>query len=146
MVLLGAGLQPDFAELPASDASSTKAIYHGSRPQFYSASSPSNQAPLPRLAVLRGLSYRDQRLELGGVNTHAQRSDIIDWQQAAEDGESATSEDPWTGRDDQTVVTETTLAEEMEEQKSESGMDVAEDSKSNELLPEKSQNVSISRN
>jgi hypothetical protein len=65
------------------------------------------------------MSYRDQRLELGGVNTHPQSSDITDWQNGTEDGGSATSEEVWMGKEDQTSVTESTVAEDMEEQKSE---------------------------
>jgi len=68
------------------------------------------------------MSYRDQRLELGGVNTHAAVNDIAEWQNATtEDGESNTSDDVWMGREDQTSVTESTVAEEMEEQKGEGG-------------------------
>src|SRR5271170_1414930 len=115
-----AGLQPEFAEQLSSDTSSTKAIYHGSRPTIYSptgSSTASTATPLPRLAALRGMSYRDQRLELGGVNTHQQQAtDITDWQNATEDGDSVTSDEPWTGKEDQTSVTESTVAEEMEEQ------------------------------
>jgi hypothetical protein len=71
------------------------------------------------------MSYRDQRLELGGVNTH-QPTDIQDWQNATEDGASATSEDVWMGREDQTSVTESTVAEEMEEQKADGGVEEEE--------------------
>jgi len=124
-----AGLQPDFAEQVSSDASSTKAIYHGSRPTIYSptgSSTASTASPLPRLAALRGMSYRDQRLELGGVNTHQQAPDITEWQNATEDGDSATSDEPWTGgKEDQTSVTESTVAEEMEEQKTEGGQEMS---------------------
>ena len=65
------------------------------------------------------MSYRDQRLELGGVNTHPTAGEIADWQNATEDDESNNSEDVWMGREDQTSVTESTVAEEMEEQKAE---------------------------
>jgi hypothetical protein len=70
------------------------------------------------------MSYRDQRLELGGVNTHAASvNDIAEWQNATEDGESNTSEDVWMGKEDQTSVTESTVAEEMDEQKGEGNTD-----------------------
>lgn len=73
------------------------------------------------------MSYRDQRLELGGVNTHQQQvTDITDWQNATEDDDSTTSDEPWTGgREDQTSVTESTVAEEMEEQKTEGGQEMS---------------------
>jgi hypothetical protein len=76
------------------------------------------------------MSYRDQRLELGGVNTHATANDITDWQNATEDGESNTSEDIWMGREDHTSVTESTVAEEMEEKKG----DAAEEERRKEAL------------
>jgi len=146
--LVDAGLQPEFAEQVSSDTSSTKAIYHGSRPTIYSPTGSSNastSSPLPRLAALRGMSYRDQRLELGGVNTHQQQAaDITDWQNATEDGDSATSEEPWTGgREDQTSVTESTVAEEMEEQKAEGGQDTGDEAERRRkmLLGEKGKNV-----
>ena len=91
------------------------------------------------------MSYRDQRLELGGVNTHQQQAtDITDWQNATEDGDSATSEEPWTGgREDQTSVTESTVAEEMEEQKGEGGQDTGDEAERRRkmLLGEKGKNV-----
>ena len=68
------------------------------------------------------MSYRDQRLELGGVNTHQLPTDITEWQNATEDGDGAVSEEAWTGgKEDQTSVTESTVAEEMEELKEEKG-------------------------
>lgn len=135
LTCVDSGLQPDFAEQFPSDTSSTKAIYHGSRPAMYSASSSSNPpSPFPRLAALRGMSYRDQRLELGGVNTHQQPPDITDWQNATEDGDSIASEEPWTGKEDQTSVTESTVAEEMEEQKGEGSKEGIEEDRSNILL------------
>jgi hypothetical protein len=85
------------------------------------------------------MSYRDQRLELGGVNTHQQPPDIQDWQNATEDGESATSEDVWMGKEDQTSVTESTVAEEMDEQKVEGGIGEEERRR---LALEKAKNVS----
>ena len=132
--MIDSGLQPEFADQISSDASSTRAIYHGTRPGVYSASSSSSNpsTPLPRLAALRGMSYRDQRLELGGVNTHAASvNDIAEWQNATEDGESNTSEDVWMGKEDQTSVTESTVAEEMDEQKGEGNTD---DERRNEVL------------
>src|SRR5271167_3476821 len=105
LTCVDSGLQLDFAEQFPSDSCSTKAIYHGSRPTMYSSSSSSNPSSrLPRLAALRGMSYRDQRLELGGVNTHQQPPDIADWQNTTEDYDSATSEEPWVGKEDQTSV------------------------------------------
>ena len=135
-------MQPDFAEQFPSDSSSTKAIYHGSRPAMYSGSSSSNpSSPLPRLAALRGMSYRDQRLELGGVNTHQQSPDITDWQNATEDGDSGTNEEPWMGREDQTSVTESTVAEEMEEQKGDGSKEGIEEERSRQSSLEKGKNV-----
>jgi hypothetical protein len=85
---------------------------------MYSPANTSNPAsPLPRLAALRGQSYRDQRLELGGVNPNSQPPDIVEWQNATEEGGSTTSDEPWVIKEDQTSVTESTVAEEMEEQK-----------------------------
>ena len=140
LTCVDSGLQPDFAEQFPSDTSSTKAIYHGSRPAIYSASSSSNpSSPLPRLAALRGMSYRDQRLELGGVNTH-QPQDITDWQNTTEDGDSVTSEEPWMGKEDQTSVTESTVAEEMEEQKGEGSKEGTEEGEG-EIMLEKGKNV-----
>jgi hypothetical protein len=140
--LIDSGLQPDFADQLTSDASSTRAIFHGSHPGSYPTSSSASSnpsSPLPRLAALRGMSYRDQRLELGGVNTHQQPTDIQDWQNATEDTGSATSEDVWMGREDQTSVTESTVAEDMEEQKAEGGV---EDEERRRRLPlEKPKNV-----
>ena len=131
--MIDSGLQPEFADQVSSDATSTRAIYHGTRPGPYSTSSSSSNpsTPLPRLAQLRGMSYRDQRLELGGVNTHASVNDIAEWQNATEDGESNTSEDVWMGKEDQTSVTESTVAEDMEEQKGEGN---AEEERRNEVL------------
>lgn len=78
------------------------------------------------------MSYRDQRLELGGVNTHG-KPDIQEWQNATEEVGSPTSEEPWLGREDQTSVTESTVAEEMEEHKGEeAGM--TEEEKRRQLL------------
>ena len=74
------------------------------------------------------MSYRDQRLELGGVNTH-QAPDIADWQNGTEDGESITSDEQWIGKEDQTSVTESTIAEEMEEQKGEGSKEPLDEEK-----------------
>jgi len=113
------GLQPDFADQYPSETSSTRAIYHGTRPPVYSNTSSSSittTSPLPRLNALRGKSYRDRRLELGGVNSNPQPPDIEDWQNStAEDGKSAASDDSWVLKEDQTSVTESTLADEMED-------------------------------
>jgi hypothetical protein len=73
------------------------------------------------------MSYRDQRLELGGVDTRQQGTDITDWQNSTEDGDSVASEEPWVGKEDQTSVTESTVAEEMEEQKGEGGRETTEE-------------------
>jgi hypothetical protein len=72
---------------------------------------------LPRLAALRGKAYRDQRLELAGVNANQQpQVNIEEWQDGiGEDGKSAGSEESWTAKEDQTSVTESTLPEEMDE-------------------------------
>jgi hypothetical protein len=111
---------------------------------MYSTPPPSNPAStLPRLAALRGMSYRDQRLELGGVNTHQQPPDIADWQNSTEDYDSATSEEPWMGKEDQTSVTESTVAEEMEEQKGEGSNEGIEEETRRKLLIEKEKDVSV---
>ena len=75
------------------------------------------------------MSYRDQRLELGGVNTHGRQPpvDIQEWQNATEDMGSTTSEEQLVAREDQTSVTESTIAEEMEEHKSVGDEDVLTD-------------------
>lgn len=141
-MLSGAGLQPDFADQTPSDAGSTRAIYHGSRAATYSSSGSSNPSlPLPRLAVLRSMSYRDQRLELGGVNTRQQTADITDWQNATEDGDGAANDEPWMGKEDQTSVTESTVAEEMEEQKGEGRKETTQDGE-RKTLAEKRKRVS----
>ena len=77
------------------------------------------------------MSYRDQRLELGGVNTHGGQPpvDIQDWQNATEDMASTTSEEQLVATEDQTSVTDSTVSEEMEEHKSvgdEDGLTVEE--------------------
>ena len=87
------------------------------------------------------MSYRDQRLELGGVNTHQQPPDIADWQNATEDGDSATSEEPWMGKEDQTSVTESTVAEEMEEQKGEGSKEGIEEEERRQILLEEGKKV-----
>ena len=89
------------------------------------------------------MSYRDQRLELGGVNTHQQPVDIVDWQNGTEDGESTTSDEPWMGKEDQTSVTESTIAEEMEEQKGEGNKEAIEEGTERTLVYEKGKNVSV---
>jgi hypothetical protein len=80
------------------------------------------------------MSYRDQRLELGGVNTHPQSSDIADWQNRTEDGGSVTSEEVWMGKEDQTSVTESTVAEDMEEQKGDGSKGTEEEIRRRKLL------------
>jgi hypothetical protein len=103
---VGAGLQPDFAEQYPSETSSTRAIYHGSRP--YAGSTSSQNSTASRLAALRGRQvYRDQRLEIGGYPQN-----IEEWQNAT--AEDAISEDSWPGG--LTIDTETTCADEMEEE------------------------------
>ena len=86
------------------------------------------------------MSFRDQRLELGGVNTHQQS--VEEWQNATEDGDSVTSDEPWAGKEDQTSVTESTVAEEMEEEKVEDGSEGIEEERRRKLLAEKGKGVS----
>jgi hypothetical protein len=90
------------------------------------------------------MSYRDQRLELGGVNTHHSATDITQWQNATEDGDSVASDEPWTGKEDQTSVTESTVAEEMEEQMGEEpAKGNVDDEKRRKLLIEKAKKSTV---
>jgi hypothetical protein len=140
------GLHPDFAEQLPSDGSSAKAIYHGSRPPVYPPATSNPASPLPRLAALRGKSYREQRLELGGLNPQTpQGPDIAEWQNATEESENMTNEDSWMGKSDRTSATESTVAEEMEEQQSEGGKSeglVNEEERRRRMLLEKATNES----
>jgi hypothetical protein len=137
------GLQADFAEQSPSEGASTRAIYHSTRPVAYSPSSSSNASNLPRLAALRNMSYRDQRLELGGVNTH-RAQEIAEWQNSTDDVQSESSEEPWATKEDQTSVTESTVAEDMmEEQKSEGSKETADEESRRKLLLEKGKHISL---
>ena len=141
------GLHPDFGEQVPSDGSSAKAIYHGSRPPIYTSAPPNPASPLPRLAALRGQSYRDQRLELGGLNAQTtQGPDITEWQNATEESENMTNEESWMGKSDQTSVTESTVAEEMEDQKSEGGKSegiISEEERRRKVLLEQANKESV---
>lgn len=73
----------------------------------------------------------------------AQRADDIqEWQNATEDASSVTSEEPWAGKEDQTSVTESTVAEEMEEQKGEGAKEKIDEERRRKLLHEKGNAVS----
>jgi len=113
-------LQPDFAEQYPSETSSTRAIYHGSRPPIQQTSSASSSnSPLPRLAALRGRPSHDPRGEWGRVvnSNPIPPINIEEWQNAtAEDSRSTVSDESWNAKEDLTSVTESTLPEEMEEQ------------------------------
>ena len=106
-------------------------------------SSSTTLSPFSRLAALRGMSYRDQRLELGGVNIHQQPPDITEWQNATEDGDSLASDELWMGKEDQTSVTESTVAEEMEDQQGEGSKECIEEEGERKLVYEKGKNVSV---